>query len=733
MKTGATPIVHGFASLPCLILSLFLPSLMLAQFDRSTPPAPAPPPEVNLAEYGSFELSNGMRVIVVENQKLPLVSVQVRFDIPPVVQGDKAGYVDLFGEMLAAGTGLRTKNQIDEQIDQVGAQFFTNSDGAYASGLKRHLPTILDIVSDVMTNATFPEKELERVRTRYISSVKQRKDDADAIAEAVGRSVTFGRTHPYGEVPTERTLANVSASDLKAYYKRFFRPEKGYLVFVGDITLKEAKDLAKKHFNKWKVPMEATVNEDGTETIEGLGTIHFLDRPLGPSGQRRVALVDRPGAAQSVIRVSFPLNLHPKDIRSMSAQVMNTILGGGVFNARLMQNLRETRAFTYGAYSSLEIDRFNGSFTATVSVRTEVTDSAITEIINELDRMRNTQVTANEIELAKSYMAGSFARSLEDPRTVARFALTTFLNGLPEDHYATYLKRLEAVTAADVETAAKEFLHPDNAIIFVVGDKDKIQHKLPALAADPSVPILELDENGEMVREDLEPAPGVTADQVIGSYLKAIGGRDKVAAIKDMYISLATDVEGTLLTIQQWHVPSGQYRSEVTSVAEDKVLEEVVFDGERAMRRGPQGTEELFDPELHEVRTMAMPVPELDPSKIAERISLGGRTTIGDEPAYKVAMATPVGGAISDYYSIDSGLKLRRIEKKFLGGRPVTITTDYKNYRPFSGVLFPTVIEQGGGPMGQITMLVEVIEINKGMPPNFFTTGLPPVQDLEDE
>ncbi len=733
MKTGATPFVLGFASLPCLILSLFLPSLMLAQLDRSTPPAPAPPPEVNLAEYGSFELSNGMRVIVVENQKLPLVSVQVRFDIPPVVQGDKAGYVDLFGEMLAAGTGLRTKNQIDEQIDQVGAQFFTNSDGAYASGLKRHLPAILDIVSDVMTNATFPEKELERVRTRYISSVKQRKDDADAIAEAVGRSVTFGRTHPYGEVPTEKTLANVSASDLKAYYKRFFRPEKGYLVFVGDITLKEAKDLARKHFNKWKVPMTATVNENGTETIEGLGTVHFLDRPLRPSGQRRVALVDRPGAAQSVIRVSFPLNLHPKDIRSMSAQVMNTILGGGVFNARLMQNLRETRAFTYGAYSSLEIDRFNGSFTATVSVRTEVTDSAITEIISELDRMRNTQVTADELELAKSYMAGSFARSLEDPRTVARFALTTFLNGLPEDHYATYLKRLEAVTAADVEAAAKEFLHPDNAIIFVVGDKDKIQYKLPALAADPNVPILELDENGEMVREDLEPVTGITADQVIDSYLKAIGGRAKVLAIKDMFSSYGISMEGTLINIQQWYGPNGEYRSEVQTVADGRPIEQVVFDGQRAMRVGPQGTEEIFDPELQEMRSMAMPVPELDPAKIAERITLGGKTTIDGEPAYKVALATPAGGTIMDYYSIGSGLKLRRIEKKFMAGRPMTIITDYKKYQPYNGVMFPTIIEQDGGPMGQVSMLVEVIEINKGMPPNFFTTGLPPVQEMEDE
>ena len=717
----------------CLTAFLSFPTRMLSQIDRSRPPAPAPPPQVHLAEYSSFVLSNGMRVIVVENNKLPLVSIQVRFDIPPIVQGDKAGYTEMVGEMLATGTGLRTKNQIDEQIDQIGAQLFTTSDGVYASGLKRHLATMLDIVTDVVTNATFPDKELEKIRMRHVSSVMQRKDDADAIAEAVGRSVTFGRTHPYGEVPTEKTIANVDVNSLKGYYKRFFTPEKGYLVFVGDITMKEAKDLAKKHFNKWKVPSNATVNEDGTETIEGLGIVHFLDRALGPSGQRRVALVDRPGAAQSVIRVSFPLNLQPKDIRSMSAQVMNTILGGGVFNARLMQNLRETRAFTYGAYSNLEIDRSNGSFTATVSVRTEVTDSAITEIIKEMDRMRTAPVTDDELQLAKSYMAGSFARSLEDPRTVARFALNTFLNDLPADHYATYLQRLEAISTADVESAAREFLHPDNAIIFVVGDKEKIQQDLPALAADPKVPILELDENGEIVREEVRPAPGITVQQVLDAYLKAIGGKEKVAAIKEMYSSYGTSLNGTLINLQQWYGPKGEYRSELQTVADGKVIEQVVYDGNRAMRSGPQGTGELFDPDLQEIRSMALPVPEVDPSRIAERTTLAGLATIDGEDAYKIVLATHTGGMISDYYSVASGLKLRRVEKKFMDGRPVTITTDHKNYQAFSGVQFPGIILQQGGPMGLMEMLMEVIEINKATPPNFFATGLPPVQESEEE
>ena len=164
MKRSMIPLARTARTLFTLTAPLLLPSIMIAQLDRSRPPAPAPPPEVLLAEYESFTLSNGMQVIVVENHKLPLVNVQLRFDIPPVVQGERAGYVDMVGDLLPAGTGLRTKAQIDEEIDRAGAHLYTTNDGVYAGGLKKNLPHILDIVQDVVQNATFPETELERVR-----------------------------------------------------------------------------------------------------------------------------------------------------------------------------------------------------------------------------------------------------------------------------------------------------------------------------------------------------------------------------------------------------------------------------------------------------------------------------------------------------------------------------------------------------------------------------------------
>lgn len=490
---------RGRVALSGLALSAVLsfPASMNAQLDRSAPPHPAPPPAVNMAGHSSFTLGNGMRVIVVENSKLPLVSVQVRFDVPPTVQGELAGHVDLFGELLAAGTAKRSKAELDEAVDRSGAMFSTGSDGLFISGLRRNVEAMLDIASEVVTAAVFPDDEFEKARMRYLSGIRQRRSEPDAIAEVVGRSVTFGGDHPYGEVVTEASVQRITPEHVRAYYRRFIRPEKGYLVFVGDLDAKEAEAWARKFFGKWKVPsMTATVNKDGGEEVKGLGTVRYIGSPVVPTVDRRVVLVDRPGAAQSVIRVAFPLDLEPKDPRAMSAQVMNTILGGGVFNARLMQNLREDKGYTYTIRSSVDADRYNGGFQAGLSVRTEVTADAVSEIVHELERMREGNVSQEELDLARSYMAGSFARGLEDPRTVARFALNTFLNGLAEDHYATYLQRLDAVGMDDVRTAARTFLHPDKAVVVVVGDKEKVMAALAALTLPAGDPVLLVDEDG---------------------------------------------------------------------------------------------------------------------------------------------------------------------------------------------------------------------------------------------
>lgn len=703
---------------------ILLSASMNAQLDRSQPPAPAPPPQVQVAAHTFFTLPNGMRVIVVENHKLPKVDVQLRFDHAPMSQGDKAGFIDLFGELLEAGTTSRAKADIDALVDRLGATLHTSPDGVHASLLKKHLAPMMELVAEVATAPSFPDEELNKARTRMLSGVEQRKDDPAATSETVSRAMTFGRAHPYGEVTTEASLKKVQREQLVAYHAKFFRPENAYLVLVGDITEKEAKALAKERFGKWApAPKYSVVDENNVETLPGIGPLRFLTQPKTPSGPRRVVLVDRPGAAQSVIRVSFPLNFQPKDLRALPAQVMNTILGGGVFNARLMQNLREDKGWTYGSYSSLESDRFNGHFHTTANVRTDVTDSAITETLKEIERMRMGRVTAEELDLAKRYMAGSFARSLEDPRTVARFALNTYLNELPKDHYTTYLERLEAVTADDIQAAAEAFLHPDNAVITVVGDRRKLFNKLEALSWASNPKVIELDHNAERYIEELERVTDLTAQDVIERHLMAIGGRPAIGRIADLRMDIETEMMGVPVEITQWYGPGGLFRSSAKS--NGAVLQEEAFDGERAVRRSPMGEQELEDRDLGEMRLNGHPVPELHYGNTVERLILAGRTRIEGKPVIKLVAMLPDGGSIGDYYDEATWLKVRRVEQKQADDRSVTITTDYSDHQASGGVKFPRRIVQMGGPGGEVVLTVKAITLNADLKPAFFATNLP--------
>lgn len=707
--------------------ALLTPFLMTAQLDRSRPPHAGPAPVVQIGQHTITELSNGMHLIVVEDHKLPMVSVQVRFDVPPIHQGDKVGYIDLFGELLTAGAGKRSKAEIDLAVDAIGATLYAGNDGLFASVLKKNLAPLMDVLGDVVTKPTFPQNELESALTRAVAAVQQRQEDPESIADAVGRSVMFGSHHPYGEMTTASTVSKVQREMLEAYHQYFFRPEKGYLVFVGDITEKEAKELAKAHFGKWKQPKPAeSTDEYGRVLVEGLGAVVPLEKATVPGRIRNVYVVDRPGAAQSVIRVMFPLPLQPKDLRSQQAQVMNTILGGAIFNARLMQNLREKHGYTYGCYSSLDVDRFNSSFVASTSVRTAVTDSAVAQIIAELERMRTQPVEPAELELAKNSMMGSFGRSLEDPRTIARFVLNTRLNGLPSDHYSTYLKRLDAINAQNVLDAASAFLYPDQASILVVGDLEAIRNGLKAFSKNPDERIIVLTEDGDRWEEVLDPVSGRTAEQVVETYLHAIGGRDKIAPIRQLQVVHSEDHDGRIVERTEWFAPD-QYRSQVK---ENGVLgEEIVFDGKRVFYSDGQNSGELTDAGYDMVLLQGLPIPELGYAKVLENSRILGSTTVNGKVLYKLSMTVPSGSSFVQYFDKESGLLVRRVEQQFMNGRAYQRVLEYDDWRPIAGVLFPHRITENGGVAGALTSTITSSKVGQVMPADHFKVVIPEVPD----
>lgn len=699
-----------------LASALFIPTLMLAQIDRTKAPVPGPPPNVRVADPELNTLPNGMKVITVENHKLPVVSVQVRFDHPPIMQGPIAGYQDLVGELLTAGTAQRTKEQLDEEVDKLGAQLNGSSDGLFASCLKKNFTELMRLVSEVTTTPAFNAAEFEKARTRYASGLKMRPEDPDQIAEAVSRALTFSKHHPYGEVATEATVAKITRANLMAYYQRFFQPKQGYIVFVGDITEKEAMEAATAWFGTWNgATVESTTDANGIENVKDLGPVAQSDIQPKANRPRQVCFVDRPGSAQSVIRVVFPVDLRPNDPDAITAQVLNTMLGGGVFNARLMQNLREKNAFTYGAYSSIEPDRWCGNFSAGCSVRNDVTDSAVAELMTEIVRMRDEPVTDEELTLAKNFMAGSFARSLEDPRTIARFALNTQLYGLSPTHYATYLQRLDTVSAKTVQAVAQRLLMPDNATILVVGDRLEVANKLVPLSSTKAV--IYYDANGDLYRESFEmPPAGMTAKTVLEDYVKAIGGAEKLGQLKTLKKVYEAEMGGMTVELTEQYAAPRKYA--MTMGSGPMVMQKIVYDGVRGKKTGMDGEDDLLDLELEDAKQSAVPFPEIAYQELDYVPFLNGVVEVDGRKCNRLLVKKATGGSFVEYYDAETGLKTRRTEMQATGQGTMQVTTDFKDYKEVNGILFPHTIEQNVGTNMHFT--AKTIEVDRSIDPAVF-------------
>ena len=229
------------------------PAIPLPSGDvRKGAPTPGTAPKIRIGKAETFKLDNGLTVIVVENHKLPTVSFQIFVDNDPVTEKDAAGYVEMMGELLSKGTKTRTKDQIDEQVDFLGASLSSGSNGVNGSCLTKHSTKLLEIMSDVLLNPTFPAEELEKAKRRQESNLAQAKDDANSIAGNVGAVLRYGKDHPYGEIMTEETLAKINLDQIKNHYNTYFKPNISYFVVVGDITKATAEKYAKQYFGAWQ-------------------------------------------------------------------------------------------------------------------------------------------------------------------------------------------------------------------------------------------------------------------------------------------------------------------------------------------------------------------------------------------------------------------------------------------------------------------------------------------------
>jgi predicted Zn-dependent peptidase len=675
-----------------LTAALLVAVSSMAQLDRSKMPEAGPAPEINIGDYYIFTLKNGMKVFVVQNDETPTVNFRLIVDRDPLVEGDKAGMTGIFGELIRRGTTNRTKKELDEAIDFIGASLGTSSRAVYGSCISKYTEDLMSIMSDVVMNPAFPEEEFEKIKTETLSSIEVSENDPNSISSRVEGAVLYGKSHPYGEMMTRETIENITLEDCKKYYNEFFSPNITYLAIVGDIKKGKAKKMVKKYFGDWEALDVATYSYEKPEN----------------ASSTRIAMVNRDESVQSVISISNLIDLEPGNPDVVKLSVTNQILGGGS-SARLFRNLREDKAYTYGAYSDYNSDQLIGSFSASASVRNAVTDSAIAQFFYEFERIRTEPVSQEELDAAINYLIGSFARSLENANTVATFAINTARYNLPEDYYQTYLQRLSAVTIEDVQATAQKYILPENATVTLVGKYTDFSGKL-----DQFGEIEYYSKWGERTEEPVIPIPdGLTAQEVVNDYITAIGGMEKVAALTDMKVKYGMSIQGQSIEMEAMvKLPGKSYQSMKMG---NMKLYTAVSDGKNA-KVIQQGEEvPLGENEINEMIDGAVIVDEYHWLVDSANIQLTAVKRMDDgSKAYEITLEKANGNVEYYYYDAETGLRIREVTMAETPKGEMAQSTSYSDYQEVNGVLFPFSVTL---PLGRQSMKAEVksLEVNTGL------------------
>lgn len=346
--------------------SLFLSITMQAQ-DRPQP-KPGPAPTINVKKPETFTLKNGLKVMVVENHKLPRVSYTLTLDNPPYAEGDKKGVADLTSSMIGKGSKKISKDTFNEEVDFLGANISFSSNGANASGLSKYSGRILELMAEGALHPVFTQEEFDKEKAKLLEGIKSQEKSVTAVASRVENVLAFGKSHPSGEYLSEESINKVSLNDVVLNYNTYFVPGNAYLVVIGDVNTKEVKKTVEKLFGSWKKAIAPQLTYSDPKNVQ----------------YSQINFVDMPNAVQSEIALVNTVNLKMTDKDYFATLLANQILGGGG-EGRLFLNLREKHGWTYGAYSSIGSGKYVTKFRSSASVRNAVTDSAVVEFFNKLN------------------------------------------------------------------------------------------------------------------------------------------------------------------------------------------------------------------------------------------------------------------------------------------------------------------------------------------------------------
>lgn len=461
------------------IAAVITPSVLPAQgaFDRTRPPALSEPAPLTVPAVRTARLASGAALRVVEHRELPLVQVTLQVAGGARLDRDTPGLASFTAGMLDEGAGKRDANALQAELAYLGATLFTNADWDNTTiSLKvsrRNLEPALDLMADIALRPRFSAAEVRRQRDLRLAGLLQQKDQARALATLAFNQLMFPQGHPYHNAlgGDSSSTAKLDSVMVRGFHAGSFRPSRASFTVVGDLTEADARRLLDARFGAWRA--------SGAERTPA-PVLAPVTRPAGT----KVYLVDKPGAAQSVIYIGAP-GVERTSADFAAIQVMNTILGGS-FSSRLMSNLRETKGYTYGASSGFAWRPLPGPFIASSDVRTDVTDSSLVEFFRELRAIRDTLVSPVELERAKAYVRLGLPGDLESTSQIAGQITSLAAYNLPLTWLQEYAQQVGRVTAADVQRVARRYVPADSSTIVVVGDLAKVRAGIEALKLGPS-------------------------------------------------------------------------------------------------------------------------------------------------------------------------------------------------------------------------------------------------------
>ena len=680
-----------------LLAALLASNFIYSQVDRSQIPPSGPDPEIKLGQPYEYELSNGLKLIIVENNKLPRASVNLFIDSQSYSSDGKTGIGSITSSLLGKGTKNILKDDFIEEIDFMGSTLSLYTTGAYGSSLSKYFPRILELLADGLLNPVFDEEEFKKEKDRLLESIKENEKSVTSIARRVGDIIIYGKNHPNAEYTSESSINNISFKDLEPYFKKRFIPNNAYMVIIGDIKAEETKERILDLFSKW---------EKGEVMTEDITVNNSFD-------QTEIHFIDMPNAIQSEIRFQNLIEMRKNSPDYISLLVANRILGGEP-ESRLESKIREDKGYAYYARSNFGSNKYSSTtFNAFTSSRANVTDSSVIELLSEIDKIKKVKVGDQELSDIKAAYFGDFVRDTESPSTIAQYSVDIKIEELDNDYYKNFIKSVNQVTSDDIFKVSNKYFNTDQGAIIIAGKGSELIDKLETLTYDgKKLNINYYDTKGNIIdKPNYSLDDNVSVESIINNHIDAIGGKERLVKVESIQTSGSANLnmQGQSFVLEFYSIKNNQNQSLSTVKAGGMMVQKSVFNKYQGYNEVNGQRILLKDSELETAIIDSALFSELNYD--FSTIELVGTSVINNEKVYEIKITD----SKTEYYSIESGLKIKEVQITEVDGNQIVVETTINRYEEINGVLIPSEINQVTPALpipGGITIKFSKIELD---------------------